>query len=472
MAALGAAAEFLETSRKGRKLLLNGHIFGLNRKTDTHVYWRCTQYKTCPATVTTSLENDTITHVGKNHSHEPEPAKIAIAKRTVALKKAVKEQVNLPVKRLYSEAFSAADNDDADFVAERPSYLSMKTTLYKQRRMTLPLLPRRIQEVTLEGVWAETTQGKPFLLANDGVEDKIMLFSTDENLANLSASEVIFLDGTFKVAPPFFTQMYTVHIKYLDQMIPVVYALLPSKSQEVYLRLFSLITRLCHQRLLPFQPRRVQTDFEMAAIQAARVSFPMADIKGCFFHFTQAVWRKVQDVGLVVAYKESPEIKTFVRRLAVLPLVPLQKIDDVWLDLHGMAPAEVPGVTELCDYMVNTWVDDVRPRFRRELWNHYQTLEQEGTRTNNHLESFHAAFNRSFRTAHPNIFHFVTNLKKRQDETETTVASLDVGNPPQAKYKKSRNKDARAQRILRQYQAGQRPILSFMDGMGMNIKLH
>ncbi|KAL8601489.1 hypothetical protein ACOMHN_000431 [Nucella lapillus] len=70
------------------------------------------------------------------------------------------------------------------------------------------------------------------------------------------------------------------------------------------------------------------------------------------------------------------------------------------------------------DYMVITWVDDMQTTFRRELWNHFQTLQEEGIRSNNHLESFHAAFNRTFHTVHPNIFIFVSGLKKRQDETD------------------------------------------------------
>ncbi|KAL8608004.1 hypothetical protein ACOMHN_023820 [Nucella lapillus] len=197
----------------------------------------------------------------------------------------------------------------------------------------------------------------------------------------------------------------------------------------------------------------------------------MADVRGCFFHFAQAVWRKVQALGLSGAYRESPEVKTFVRRLAVLPLVPLNEIENVWMDLHGMAPVEFPGIAELCDYMVITWVDDMQATFRRELWNHFQTLQEEGIRSNNHLESFHAAFNRTFHTVHPNIFIFVSGLKKRQDETETTVASLDAGNAPPPQKRQRKDKEDRIRRVLQQYQAGQRPVRSYMDAMCMTVKL-
>ncbi|KAH3887727.1 hypothetical protein DPMN_011746 [Dreissena polymorpha] len=40
-------------------------------------------------------------------------------------------------------------------------------------------------------------------------------------------------------------------------------------------------------------------DFKQAAWLAVRRVFPGVTIKGCVFHWTQAVWRKVQDLGLV-----------------------------------------------------------------------------------------------------------------------------------------------------------------------------
>ncbi|KAL8558379.1 hypothetical protein ACOMHN_061258 [Nucella lapillus] len=108
------------------------------------------------------------------------------------------------------------------------------------------------------------------------------------------------------------------------------------------------------------------------------------------------------------------------------------------MDLHGMAPVEVPGIAELCDYMVITWVDDMQATFRRELWN---------------------TTSRLFRK------------KKRQDETETTVASLDAGNAPPPQKRQRKNKEDRIRRVLQQYQAEQRPVRSYMDAMCMTVKL-
>lgn len=47
--------------------------------------------------------------------------------------------------------------------------------------------------------------------------------------------------------------------------------------------------------LLPIAPdvQQVTLDFEMAMWAALRIILPNVEIKGCVFHWTQAIWRKV-----------------------------------------------------------------------------------------------------------------------------------------------------------------------------------
>ena len=45
----------------------------------------------------------------------------------------------------------------------------------------------------------------------------------------------------------------------------------------------------------------VVMDFENVIWNVFRDIFPEADRKGCHFHWTQALWRTVQSLGLVVA---------------------------------------------------------------------------------------------------------------------------------------------------------------------------
>ena len=43
------------------------------------------------------------------------------------------------------------------------------------------------------------------------------------------------------------------------------------------------------------------SDFELLLVQSLELQFPSACIHGCYFHFTQCLWRKVQSLGLVEA---------------------------------------------------------------------------------------------------------------------------------------------------------------------------
>ena len=111
--------------------------------------------------------------------------------------------------------------------------------------------------------------------------------------------------------------------------------------------------------------------------------FPMLTINECFFHYTQCIWRKIQKCGLQAYYKENDDITKLVRRATVLPLVPQNKVEDVWFNaLQDTGDADkVPDTTTYTDYVTRHWVET-----HIFLWNHYLT---DGPRTTNHLEDWH-----------------------------------------------------------------------------------
>ena len=126
--------EFMPTARGGRYLLLDGYKYIKNRSSRTLTFWRCEYHKTCTATVTTSLD-DTLNNRDKAvHNQPPDHAKIAADKKVMELKETVKEERSRPIKRLYSEAFAAAGEND-EYVAESPSFVKLMTTLYRERHI-------------------------------------------------------------------------------------------------------------------------------------------------------------------------------------------------------------------------------------------------------------------------------------------------------------------------------------------------
>ena len=129
----------------------------------------------------------------------------------------------------------------------------------------------------------------------------------------MATSDTIYGDGTFYSCPSLFYQLYTFHAIVDAKMYPLVYNLLPAKNQTVYTKLLTLLKDLCQQHQLKLPPRTIFLDYEVAIRNAAHAVFPGIKAKGCFFHYTQCIWRKVEDTDLKVPYKENNDINKLVR---------------------------------------------------------------------------------------------------------------------------------------------------------------
>ena len=205
----------------------------------------------------------------------------------------------------------------------------------------------------------------------------------------------------------------------------------------------------------------------MSAIVAIQQVFPKSTIRGCYFLYTQCIWRKVQELGLVIPFRNNAEVHRMVRRLCALPLCPLQQLNNAWTEIMAEVPREVPFVENLLDYFLFTWFHETQALFRRDIWNHH---DGDGIRTNNHLEGWHLGFNQSIGTIHPNIFKFVTALKKEQGKVEGIITLLEAGNEPPKRKLKYRSLEEKHTRLERQYRLGERNLLSYLTAVGYLIR--
>ena len=107
-----------------------------------------------------------------------------------------------PVPTIYEEELVKLRNDDWDndtqeLVKNIPTFQSCKNGMYNKRKKTLPVLSKTVDEININGIWAQTSKGDPFLLADDNTAGRMLIFSTQNNLTHLEAADTIYVDGTF-----------------------------------------------------------------------------------------------------------------------------------------------------------------------------------------------------------------------------------------------------------------------------------
>jgi hypothetical protein len=155
------------------------------------------------------------------------------------------------------------------------------------------------------------------------------------------------------------------------------------------------------------------------------MSFPQAQIKGCFFQLKQAWYKKILKLGLSSKYKNpSSEEGQWLKKIFDLPFSPSNEIGDIFcFELMASKP-DNDILTKFCDYLVTNYVEE-SSRFPPYLWSQ---VKSEQTRTTNVCESFHSHFNKSFYFAHPNIYVFVDTLLTFQTNTyiKMTTAKKNV----------------------------------------------
>lgn len=142
-----------------------------------------------------------------SHSHAPDARKKVAAVAMHSLKKAAKESKE-KARNLVTEAVKCVDNVVAPTLPS-VSQLARTVNRIRQKGNIIPN-PRDLSEVKLDDILTE--KGEKFLLYDNGSDDqRLLIFATKSNLEIMKNCDGIFADGTFKVAPHLFHQLYTVH---------------------------------------------------------------------------------------------------------------------------------------------------------------------------------------------------------------------------------------------------------------------
>ncbi|CAF3945239.1 unnamed protein product [Rotaria sp. Silwood1] len=143
-------------------------------------------------------------------------------------------------------------------------------------------------------------------------DDRILIFSSPEQLDILQSVNDFLVDGTFKVVPEIFYQLYIIHAIYRGHVVPVLYALLRRKNAATYQNLIDQILQFAPH----WNPNTIMLDFEQACIGVYETNFPNVLLSGCYFHLRQSIHRKLQALGCQNKYESDPAFSHNIHKIA------------------------------------------------------------------------------------------------------------------------------------------------------------
>ena len=360
--------ELIQSNKGGQKLCRNGYIYKKKSRSNSSIFWCCVkQTMGCKATLRTTVE---IMHPieSKKHNHAPDNNEISVAKARTVMKLQAQTTHDKP-GLVYAN--SVAHVEEAT-MAHLPSVETCKKTIRNQWDPEFPAVPALLQDLIIEGEWTQTLDNQRYLLFDNGpdAESRIIAFSSNSQLQLLLEARSWMMDGSFAMAPPLFSQLYSVRVPLSESTIAVAFAFLQHKMQSTYEELFQGLLQQ-----LP-NPESVIIDYEIAVIQAVNsIIGEHVEIQGCFYHLTQSTWRRVQSLGLTEMYKNSKQFKHFCGMLDGLAFLP---VGDVTAGMEFLNRIAMPKAAGLVDYFDSTYVNGtylqlqqrrLRPRFPPPVWN-------------------------------------------------------------------------------------------------------
>ena len=225
------AARLIEGRRKRGKVLVLDECKYHKKKNTAHAFnWRCWRYPACTASVSTNQFNLQVAQPNISvraqvgvHTHLPDENEIARSEFTQSLREQVSTTPGLPPKRVFEAQVTAEHRrirrQGGGHCPDLPSSESVRTMMKRERASHIPQIPQTVDDVDVQGEWAETWLSDRFLLHNDP-QRGILIFAADECLHKLMWCDTIFLDTTFRSCQRPYTQVLTILGTWTDTPYP------------------------------------------------------------------------------------------------------------------------------------------------------------------------------------------------------------------------------------------------------------
>jgi hypothetical protein len=369
------------TQRGKPKLFDNkGYTYNQCRVGKTVTYWRCAvrnDNHRCPATV--QQKGDVFTRGPQPHSHHGEPGAAANCRIQREVKAEAAANLFEPALAIVESVLRKETNSNGI----RPGLPKLQnlTRIANYTREKL----RPDEPTDLEFSYDENYI-PGFLVGDVSVNGhRHLMFATDQQLIFLKKAKSWYLDGTFKVVRQPFVQLWSIHAFVANgddlKQMPFMYVLMSSRRTVDYKAIFDQLKTITSD----LQVKEMILDFELSLWKAISECFPDVKMRGCVFHWTQCVWRKIQGIGLQSHYMQDIGIHRLCKQLLGLPFLPAEHIRAVFSKLQDRSVTE--DLQQLTDYIEINWIDSTI--WTPEAW----SVFGQSIRTNNDVEGWHHRLN-------------------------------------------------------------------------------
>ena len=100
--------------------------------------------------------------------------------------------------------------------------------------------------------------------------------------------------------------------------------------------------------------------------------------------------------------------------------------------------------------------------YKLSQWNYY---DNEGPRTNNHVEGWHTRLKKVVGKAHPNLYEIIEVMKKEQATSEIKLQQLEMGGRAPHRKKRFVEKDKRILTLFERFKNGEYSLSDYLDAI-------
>ncbi|CAF1249125.1 unnamed protein product [Adineta steineri] len=456
---------YIKSTHEINQLIYHGARFCVKQKNLSSILWRCVKGN-CPASISIS-NNNIVLRKNENHNHLIDSNEIKVLELRHKLKKDAQsssEPIDKIVELGYSNMVTTHKINDS--VVKFPTMKTLKNTVSRQRRQIRPPLPKSLDDLPhpLPPLYTITKKKLNFLLY-DGIlgQKRGLIFASQNDIEYLAYQKFWYGDGTFYTSPSIFYQIYSIHTFDEGLSTPCVFALLPDKFESTYLDLFSILIKKIMEISNIIRLECITIDYELAVKNVFCKHFPHVEVKGCLFHYGQALFRKFVSLNLTTPFKEDESLRLWFRSFAAIALLPETDMDEAIEYLRSIKPLLYEKeIDSFLEYHNNTY--GINSRFPPKMYNHYRNLKP---RTINYLEGRHNRWKKRSTKSHHDIYICIDMFKIDQLLAADGRERHEAGAAPPKRRKNTRIAEESLSRLWDKLEKDQITKEKFLKGAGL-----